>query len=90
LLIPADLPQEVAQRCSELALAAFRAVDAAGLARVDFFYRQGSGEVLVNEINTMPGFTTTSMYPRLWQAAGISYPELISRLVQLAVERPRR
>jgi D-alanine-D-alanine ligase len=90
LLIPADLPQEVARRCSKLALAAFRAVDAAGLARVDFFYRQDSGEVLVNEINTMPGFTTTSMYPRLWQAAGISYPELISRLVQLAVERPRR
>jgi D-alanine-D-alanine ligase len=87
LLIPADVPAEVAERCTELALEAFRAVDAAGLARVDFFYEPDSGRVLLNEINTMPGFTRTSMYPRLWQAAGVSYPELVARLVRLGLER---
>jgi D-alanine-D-alanine ligase len=87
LLIPADVPADVAERCAELALSAFRAVDAAGLARIDFFYEEAGGRLLLNEINTMPGFTTTSMYPRLWQAAGVSYAELVTRLVQLALER---
>lgn len=87
LLIPADVPAQVAADCQALALAAFRAVDAAGLARVDFFYHEPSGRLLLNEINTMPGFTRTSMYPRLWEAAGLDYAGLVTRLVQLALER---
>ncbi len=86
LIIPAELPTELADRCRDLALQAFRQLDLAGLARVDFFLTEG-GQLLLNEVNTMPGFTRTSMYPRLWQAGGISYPELIERLVSLALER---
>ncbi len=66
---------------------AFTAVDAAGLARVDFFYVETTGEVLINEINTFPGFTATSMYPQLWAYSGIPFPELVDRLIQLALER---
>ncbi len=84
LHIPADLSPELAARCRELALAAFQAVDATGLARVDFFLHEG--ELYLNEINTMPGFTTTSMYPKLWEASGVPYAELVSRLVELALE----
>ena len=84
LQIPADLPPELAAECRTLALAAFRAVDAAGLARVDFFLH--GNQLYLNEINTMPGFTTTSMYPKLWEASGISYAELVARLVDLASE----
>ncbi len=84
LLIPADVPEEVAARCRELALAAFTAVDAAGLARVDFFLQGGA--LYLNEINTMPGFTTTSMYPKLWEASGVPYGALIERLIALALE----
>ena len=69
----------------ELAIEAFRAVDCAGLARVDFFI-EGETNVLVNEINTLPGFTASSAYPKLWEASGISYTELISRLIDLALE----
>ncbi|MEX2500791.1 MAG: D-alanine--D-alanine ligase family protein [Trueperaceae bacterium] len=86
LRIPADLPDDVADHLRALAIDAFRLVDAEGLARVDFFVTPG-GAVLVNEINTLPGFTRTSMYPRLWQAAGVAYPDLIARLVELALER---
>jgi len=71
-----------------LAVKAFRAVDCAGMARVDFFI-ETDGRVLVNEINTIPGFTQTSAYPRLWDASGIPYPELITRLIELALERRR-
>ncbi len=84
LQIPAELPPETAKRCRELALAAFRAVDAAGLARVDFFLHEGA--LYLNEINTMPGFTATSMYPKLWEASGVPYAELVARLVELARE----
>ena len=84
LLIPADVPDEVAAGCQELALAAFAAVDAAGLARVDFFLQGGA--LYLNEINTMPGFTTTSMYPKLWDASGVPYAALLERLVNLALE----
>ncbi len=84
--IPARLPAEVAEQIRELALRAFRALDCAGLARVDFFYVAETGEVLLNEVNTMPGFTTTSMYPKLFEAAGLSYSELVTRLIQLALE----
>jgi D-alanine-D-alanine ligase len=86
LRIPARITAEQTRRVQELALRAFRAVDAAGLARVDFFIRRSDGEVIVNEINTMPGFTMTSMYPKLWEHGGISFAELVDRLVQLAVQ----
>ncbi len=86
LTIPADIPAAVAGRCRELALRAFRELDLAGLARVDFFLKP-DGELLLNEVNTMPGFTETSMYPQLWRAAGVSYRELVRRLVELALER---
>ncbi|UWX65658.1 D-alanine--D-alanine ligase family protein [Deinococcus rubellus] len=84
--IPAPVPSEVATRVRELALVAFKALDCAGLARIDFFYVEETGELLLNEVNTMPGFTATSMYPRLWEAAGLSYPDLVTRLVELAQE----
>lgn len=81
--IPAELPPEVSERARSLALAAFRAIDGAGLARVDFFY---DGELYLNEINTMPGFTHTSMFPKLWEASGVPYAALIERLLELALE----
>ena len=87
MLIPAEIPPAIAERAREYALRAFSAVDAAGLARVDLFYLPGTGELLVNEINTMPGFTRFSMYPALWAASGLPYPRLIERLVDLALER---
>lgn len=87
LQIPAKIPRHVAQQCTDLALRAFSALDAAGLARIDFFYQEASDTLYINEINTMPGFTTTSMYPRLWEAAGVSYAALVERLVTLALER---
>jgi len=89
LLIPADVSPEVMEETQRLAIAAFLALDGAGMARVDFFLRP-SGEVLINEINTIPGFTQISMYPKLWEASGLSYPELIDRLVELAMERHER
>ena len=90
LIIPAPLPEETAERVRELSLAAFRAVDARGLARVDFFVeRGGARRVYVNEVNTMPGFTPISMYPKLWAASGIPYAELIDRLIRLALEEHR-
>lgn len=85
--IPAKLPKEVSDRIRELAITAFKALDCAGLARVDFFYVAETGELLLNEVNTMPGFTTTSMYPKLFEAAGLSYGELVTRLVELALEK---
>ncbi|MFK7601712.1 D-alanine--D-alanine ligase family protein [Deinococcus sp. SM5_A1] len=84
--IPAPIPEDVARRVRELALTAFRALDCAGLARVDFFYLEDSGELVLNEVNTMPGFTQTSMYPKLFEAAGLGYSELVTRLVELALE----
>ena len=87
LLIPAPVSPEVEGRARALARRAFEAIDAAGLARVDLFYDEAKGELLVNEINTMPGFTATSMYPRLWEAAGVSYPDLVERLLALARQR---
>lgn len=87
LLIPTQVPEKIAVSIQEMALKAFAAVDAAGLARVDFFYVEATGEVLINEINTLPGFTATSMYPQMWNASGISFPELVDQLIQLALER---
>ena len=86
LKIPAPLAPDVTEEVRALALRAFQATDCAGMARVDFFI-EGDRRVLVNEINTIPGFTSTSAYPRLWEASGIPYPELIARLIALALER---
>ncbi|MGL5931263.1 MAG: D-alanine--D-alanine ligase A, partial [Dermatophilaceae bacterium] len=83
---PADLPAETASVIREMAVRAFEAAGCEGLARVDFFVRE-SGEVVVNEVNTMPGFTPHSMYPRMWAASGLSYPELVDELIALALER---
>ncbi|HXF64360.1 MAG TPA: D-alanine--D-alanine ligase family protein, partial [Caldilineaceae bacterium] len=87
LLIPAALNEEQTALVREMAVRAFKAVDGAGLARVDFLMDGVQGKLYLNEINTMPGFTRISMYPKLWEASGISYPELVDRLVQLALER---
>jgi D-alanine-D-alanine ligase len=86
LHIPAKIPDAIAAQIQEMSIRAFAAVDAAGLARVDFFYVEETGEVLINEINTLPGFTATSMYPQLWEASGVSFPQLVDRLIQLALE----
>jgi D-alanine-D-alanine ligase len=91
-IVPADLPDEVSGLIRSYSVAAFKAVDAAGLARVDFFFdearsgEQGGG-VVINEINTMPGFTEISMFPKLWEASGIASPELVDRLIELALQR---
>jgi D-alanine-D-alanine ligase len=85
--IPANVPPEVATRVQELALKAYQILDCAGLARIDFFYSPETNELFLNELNTIPGFTKTSMYPKLWEAGGISYAELVSKLVELALER---
>ena len=85
--IPALIPDTIATQIQEMSLKAFAAIDAAGLARVDFFYVEETQEVFINEINTFPGFTATSMYPRLWAAKGVSFAQLVDRLVQLALER---
>ncbi len=86
LLIPADISEEVYGRLKEMSIAAFRAIDGAGLVRADFFVTEND-EIYINEINTMPGFTPVSMYPLLWKASGLDYPELIQKLIQLAIER---
>ena len=86
LLIPAPLPDAVIEQIKEQAIQAFTTLDCAGLARVDFFYVEATGEILINEINTLPGFTATSMYPQLWANSGVSFPELVDRLVQFAIE----
>src|SRR5258706_3438516 len=87
LIIPAKLTKAETRRVQELAIGGFRAVDCSGLARVDFLMDPGSRKIYLNEINTMPGFTSISMYPKLWAASGVGYPELICRLIQLGMER---
>ncbi len=86
-IIPADLPEAVAQEIRSLAVRAFLATDCAGLARVDFFVRSGDNKVFVNEINTLPGFTSISMYPQMIVASGVSYSQLVTDLIELALER---
>ena len=86
-IIPADIPTETADQVRKLAIAAFKALSANGLARVDFFLERGSDRLLLNEINTMPGFTNISMYPKLWEASGVPFPELVTRIAELAIER---
>jgi len=86
-LIPADVSKTVSEEIRHQAVLAFKAIDCAGMARVDFFLEHGTNRVLINEINTIPGFTPISMYPKLWEASGIPYPELLDRLIQLALDR---
>ncbi|MCP1622656.1 D-alanine--D-alanine ligase [Pseudomonas nitroreducens] len=86
VVVPADIPAEASERIRRLAVDAFLALECSGLARVDVFLTE-SGEVLINELNSLPGFTRISMYPKLWQAAGMTYSELVSQLIDLAIER---
>jgi D-alanine-D-alanine ligase len=87
LIIPADLDEQTTRQIRQIAVQVFKAVDGSGLARVDFFLEKKTNRIIVSEINTMPGFTKFSMYPLLWQASGLTYPELIDRLIDLAVDR---
>ena len=87
VIIPADIPQATAEEVRRQAVTAFLALDLSGLARVDFFLEKESGQVYINEVNTMPGFTQISMYPKLWEASGLTYAQLLDRLVELAIER---
>ncbi|MCX7671072.1 MAG: D-alanine--D-alanine ligase, partial [Anaerolineae bacterium] len=89
LLIPAPLPESLAEQVRALAVRAFKAIDGAGLARVDFLLNGLTGELFINEVNTMPGFTAISMYPKLWEASGLRYAQLCDRLIELALERHR-
>ncbi len=87
LHIPADLPEGTKEQIQNYSVKAFKALDGMGLSRVDFFVRYKDNKVILNEINTMPGFTNISMYPKLWGAAGIDYPELLDRLIELGLKR---
>ncbi|MBF0548384.1 MAG: D-alanine--D-alanine ligase [Candidatus Riflebacteria bacterium] len=87
LIIPARLSPEKMKEIQGYAVNAFRAIDGAGMARVDFFLEKKTDKIYINELNTIPGFTSISMYPKLWEASGISYPDLVNRLVELAFER---
>ncbi len=89
LIIPAPLSKRDTRRVQELAVGAFRAIDGAGMARVDFLFDRPSRKIFVNEINTIPGFTPISMYPKLWEASGLSNSRLLDRLIELALERHR-
>ena len=87
LLIPAPIPEETAQAMREIAIKTYKAIDCAGMARVDFLLDKDDGKFYLNEVNTIPGFTEISMYPKLWDASGLPYPQLIDRLIELALER---
>jgi len=89
LAVPADITDEAAAEIRRIARTAYEAIDAAGMARVDFFLERDTGRLLLNEINTIPGFTPTSVYSRLWAASGLPYEELLDRLIRLALERHR-
>ncbi|MBA2305025.1 MAG: D-alanine--D-alanine ligase [Acidobacteria bacterium] len=86
-VVPADLPAGTAEQVRQMAIAAFRAIDGAGMARVDFLLSRRDGAIFVNEVNTIPGFTTISMYSKMWAASGLAYPDLLDRLIALALER---
>jgi D-alanine-D-alanine ligase len=87
LLIPAPIPEEKVREVQRMAVEAYRAIDGAGLSRADFLMDRKSGDLYINELNTMPGFTTISMYPKLWEKTGLPYPALLDRLIELALER---
>ncbi len=88
-VIPAKLPRSVARKVQQYAVDSFKVLNCSGMARVDFLVTKGRNRIYLNELNTIPGFTSISMYPKLWQASGLSYPELLDRLIQLAFERHR-
>lgn len=87
LLIPAELPADVAEKICDYAVRAYTAIDCAGMARVDFFIERETNKIYLNELNTIPGFTKISMYPKLWEASGLPYKELVDRLIELAMQR---
>ena len=87
LIIPAQLPVEVSEKIREYAVRAYKAIDCAGMARADFFVDSDTNQIYLNELNTLPGFTSISMYPKLWQASGLTYPQLVDQLIELALER---
>ena len=87
LLIPSPLPEAVADMIREYAIRAYKAIDCAGMARADFFVEKDTNRIFLNELNTLPGFTSISMYPKLWAASGLAYPQLVDRLIELALER---
>lgn len=87
LIIPAQLPADMVEKIREYAVRAYKAIDCAGMARADFFVEQDTNRIYLNELNTLPGFTSISMYPKLWQASGLAYPQLVDRLIELALER---
>jgi D-alanine-D-alanine ligase len=90
LLIPAPVPDAISGEVRRLAVEAFRVAGISGMARVDFFLERGTGRVLVNELNTLPGFTAISMYPKLWEASGLPLPGLLDELIRLAIERKEK
>jgi D-alanine-D-alanine ligase len=87
LIIPAPLPEEISACIRDYAVRAYKAIDCAGMARVDFFVEKDTNKVYLNELNSIPGFTKISMYPKLWEASGLSYSKLVDRLIELAMER---
>jgi len=87
LLIPAPIPEATTELVKQLAIRAFKAIDCQGMARVDFLLDRDSGELFLNELNTIPGFTSISMYPKLWEACGLPYTKLVDRLIELALQR---
>jgi len=87
LCIPADIPDDIASQLHDIALKAYQAIDCAGLTRVDFLLENGTNKIFLNEVNTIPGFTSISMYPKLWEHSGLSYPDLIDELINLAFDR---
>jgi D-alanine-D-alanine ligase len=87
MVIPAEIPPEVAESVRSMAVQAFRSIDGSGLCRADFFLRRSDGALFINEVNTLPGFTPYSMYPLMWKESGVSYRELLDTLIQLAIER---
>ena len=89
LTIPAELPDAATSRIRHLAVRAYRALDLAGFARVDFFVERSDGTIWLNEVNSLPGFTPISMFPKLWEASGLPYTRLVERLVDLAVDADR-
>jgi D-alanine-D-alanine ligase len=87
LIIPSQLSNEITEKVREYAIRAYKAIDCAGMARADFFVEVGTGKIYLNELNTLPGFTSISMYPKLWQASGLTYAQLVDKLIELALER---
>lgn len=87
LIIPSQLPNEVTEKIREYAIRAYKAIDCAGMARADFFVDVDTKKIYLNELNTLPGFTSISMYPKLWQASGLTYAELVDKLIELALQR---